>query len=318
MTRRVLVTGASGFVGSALVPLLLDQQWQVRVLTRARDNVAQQRWRHQVETLTGDLQYQANCHSIVRDIDVVVHLAGLAHVSATTGQHQQENFLNTKNLARAAADVGVKRFVFISSCKARYPSHSAYGYFKQQSERHLLALQTPMEIVCLRPGIIYGEGMRNNLGTLLQMLSKPRLPLAVESDRVMAMISRQDCCLAIAAALQHPALPARVWELNDGVRYTLTDLVGNIRKQLGLSAPMLVLPQWLLANAPVKILAGIAAALPPLRRKGLGTSTFQALFEEDYPVEPVFAEATGIHPTTTLYAELPQLLALDTQVAPAR
>jgi nucleoside-diphosphate-sugar epimerase len=308
MSGRVLVTGASGFVGSALITLLLNQQWRVRILSRTRNKLDSQPWRQQVEIVTGDLQQAATCHSAVRDIDAVVHLAGLAHVSATAAQHQQENFENTRQLARAAAAAGVQRFVFISSCKARYPEHSAYGYYKQQSEKHLLALPGNMQVVCLRPGIIYGVGMQNNLASLLRLLSKPRLLLSAQSSQVLSMIGRDDCCRAIAAALQHPALAGQIWELNDGVAYTLTDLVHKVREQLHLPPPLAEIPQWLAGNTLVRMLAGLAAGLPPLRRRGLGKSTFQALFEEHYPVQQTFADASGVHPSTTLYAELAALL----------
>lgn len=317
MTQRVLVTGASGFVGRTLVSLLLNSGWQVRVLTRSRDNVLQHSWRHQVEISTGDLQHDAACRSAVHGVDAIVHLAGLAHVGATDNQHRQENFENTKNLARAANDAFVKRFVYISSCKARYPAHSAYGYYKQQSELHLLSLKSMMQVVCLRPGIIYGPGMQNNLTTLLRLLSRPQLPISVESRQTLSMISLDDCCRAIATALEHPAAPGQIWELTDGTRYTLTDLVHTIRAQLQLSPPALVLPQWLAGNALARMLAGLAATLPSLRKRGLGTSTFQALFEENYPVELAFAQATGAQPTTTLYAELPTLLASVARAQPA-
>ena len=79
---RVLVTGASGFVGTHLVPMLLQQSYQVRVVTRDLDHLQHHAWRSQVEVMAGDLFDATICASVVAGVDAVVHLAGLAHVRA--------------------------------------------------------------------------------------------------------------------------------------------------------------------------------------------------------------------------------------------
>jgi nucleoside-diphosphate-sugar epimerase len=307
MSLTVLVTGASGFVGTALVPLLLRAGYRVRVLTRraassAHDSASILRRQEANDVVIGDLANALTCQQAVAGVDVVIHLAGLAHTRATAAQHRQQNLVNTQQLADAAVAAGVQRFVYISSCKARYPAHSPYGYFKQASEAYLLALAGAMGVVCLRPGIIYGPGMRNNLKSLLAVLSRPRLPCFINATNTISMIGLDDCCAAIAAAVTAPALVGRVWDVQDGTPYSLQPLVAEIRGSKGLPVPRYSCPRWLLWLG-----LAVAQLLPQLRRRGLGLTTYQALYHEHYPVNNAFADASGWSPRTTFYQQLPRL-----------
>jgi nucleoside-diphosphate-sugar epimerase len=306
MSLTVLVTGASGFVGTALVPMLLQAGYRVRVLSRS-SAAADCRLRGDdgvkaADVVVGDLSNALTCQQAVAGVDVVIHLAGLAHTRATAEQHRQHNYVNTQQLAQAAAAAGVQRFVHISSCKARYPEHSPYGYFKQASEAYLLALAGAMGVVCLRPGIIYGPGMRNNLKSLLAILSRPTLPCFINATNTISMIGVEDCCTAIAAAVTAPALVGGVWEVQDGMPYRMQQLVAEIRGSKGLPVPRYWCPRGLLWLGLV-----VAQRLPLLRHRGLGLATYRALYDEDYPINSAFAEASGWRPATTFYQQLPRL-----------
>ncbi len=299
---KILVTGASGYIGSALVPLLLQQQHQVSVVTRAAGNL-QQPWAEAVTLVEGDLSNEKVCQAAVAGVDAVVHLAGLAHVGASTQNHRQENFLNTQQLARAALAAGVKVFVYQSSSKANFPTHSDYGKFKRASETFLLSLISDMQVVCLRPGIVYGTGMRNNLRTLLKLLSKPSLPIFAKSSNAISMVSKNDCCRAIVAALNNKALAGKVWELNDGIPYTLQELVVQVRRRLQLPLPLLYCPRvlaWLAMAA--------AGEIPALRKRGLGLHTWRALYQEQANMNDEFTKVSGMKSSSTFYDALPELL----------
>lgn len=167
---RVLVTGASGFVGSALVTGLKQQGHDVVATTRTAVSVPVEGVNYQV---IGDLGGELDWHSALQDIDVVVHTAARVHVMDDSCDDplqafRQANVFATLGLARQAAEAGVRRFVFISSIKvsgeqtlpdipfrADEVSRPAdpYGISKLEAEDGLLALaaETGMQVVVVRP-----------------------------------------------------------------------------------------------------------------------------------------------------------------------
>lgn len=299
---KVLVTGASGYVGSTLVPVLLAAGHAVRVLSRQAAHLETLAANPLVELVQGDLGDSVVCQQATANVDAVVHLAGLAHARASHEQHRHATFITSVQLAKAAAANGVGRFVYLSSCKAKYPAHSSYGHFKLEAEQALLGLSSSMEVVCLRPGPIYGRGMRNNLTTLIQLARSPWLLAVPRADATISLIGVEDCARAIALAISHAALPGAVWAINDGQPYTLPHLVAAIRTAYRLRPVPMTIPPWVLW--PALAMAGL---WPPLRRRGVGLATYQTLFTEVYPVDTTFSDVTGFAATTNLYHRLATL-----------
>jgi len=296
---RILVTGATGFIGSHLVPVLLQGGHQLRLLSRVPAQHSE------LESITGTLPNPALCQQLCQGMDTVIHLAGIAHVSATPAELKRQNLDATLELAAAARAQGVKCFIFLSSSKAAWPTHSAYAAYKATAEKHLLALADPgkFSVHCLRPALVYGPGMRGNLRGLLRVLARPQLPVFIKSSNALGMLSVDDLCRAIAACLEKPELRGQVWQLADAESYTLDQIVYHVRASLGLPQPRVFVPRLLL-----HALALAADLVSPIYRSSFSMSTYKTLFVEQYRHDPAFAEHTGFCPADTFYRRLPALL----------
>jgi dihydroflavonol-4-reductase len=164
MPGRVLVTGATGFVGSHLARALTEAGHELRCGLRPTSDT---RWIDDLEfeRVRMDLANQGNLVEAVRDVDLVVHAAGLTR-SERAGDYHAVNAEGTRKLAAAAAETGVRRFVLISSLAARGPDASAgpgedhpasdYGESKLEAEAYLRGFTGSMEAVVLRPAAVYG------------------------------------------------------------------------------------------------------------------------------------------------------------------
>jgi UDP-glucose 4-epimerase len=296
---KVLVTGASGFVGRELVPQLLGAGHHIRALVHSRDVAGG------CEKITGALPEAALAKRLCAGMDAVVHAAGIAHVNAGIPALRAQNLDATLELAAAAKAQGVRKFIFLSSCKARYPEHSAYARFKAEAENALQKLHVPgtFEVICLRPALVYGKGMRGNLRSLLRLLRQPRLPIFLASANPFALISVQDLCRAIICVLASQSLPSQVWELSDGTEHTLDNLIREVRGSLKLDLPVLMLPRPLFRGA-----AFMAELMSPIVRTGFSMSTYRTLFEEVYRPDAEFSRHTGFAVQDAFPTRLPELL----------
>ena len=186
----ILVSGANGFVGKSLCRALVEQRQIVRTATRRTNTQVKNN-----ETLeVGELNGQSDWTKTFLDIKVVIHLAARVHVmndasADPLAEFRKVNVEGTLNLAKQAAKAGVKRFIFISSIKVN-GEHSdldkpfteedaanpqdAYGVSKYEAEQGLLliAQQTGMEVVILRPPLIYGPGVKANFKSMLHFVKR--------------------------------------------------------------------------------------------------------------------------------------------------
>lgn len=299
---KLLLTGAGGFIGSALLPALNTSACQIRALYRTPPV---SKLPEVVEVLSGDLCDEDLCIQGCIGVDVIVHLAGQAHVQSSKGSHIRNTYETSSKLVKAALAQGVKKFIYISSTKANYPLHSPYAEVKLATEKMLLNLHAKgdIQVVCLRPSLIYGRGMRGNLATLLKLLRYSALPAFPSSSIPLGMISLQDCCKAIALALNNESLGGASWELNDGQEYSLDALVKQIREYLGFAPPWLHLPE-----VSVKLAAKLAELSSPLTGTSIGMGTYRGLFKEPYEPDNNFAMKTGFIPQQTFHTELSVLM----------
>jgi nucleoside-diphosphate-sugar epimerase len=261
---RVLVTGATGFVGRALVRRLLADGRQLRAAVRPSAAALPP----EVETaVVGDIGPGTDWRAALAGVDAVVHLAARAHVvRESSGNahalYRSVNALGALRLAEAAAAAGVRRFVFLSSARvhgdrsagAAFTESSPllatdpYGRSKAEAERGLAALAAAghLEPVILRPPLVYGPGARGNFARLVALVARGvPLPLgAVRNRRSLVFVG--NLVDAIVRALDHAAAARETFMVSDGEDVSTPELVRRIARALGRPVRLLPVPPTLL------------------------------------------------------------------------
>ncbi|RON77850.1 SDR family oxidoreductase [Pseudomonas fluorescens] len=259
---KVWVTGASGFVGEALIFRLLVRQKYTPV--------AAVRGATRLQGLCPVARFELGASSAeqLSGIQVVVHAAARVHVMHETAsdalaEFRRVNVDGTLQLARSAAQAGVKRFVYISSIKVNGESTSSgrpftandipapqdpYGISKHEAEQalRLLGCETGMEIVIIRPPLVYGPGVKANFLSLLRWLDKGMvLPLgAIRNQR--SMVAIDNLLDLIEICLDHSAAAGQTFLVSDGDDLSTPRLLQRLASALGKNARLLPVPSTLL------------------------------------------------------------------------
>jgi nucleoside-diphosphate-sugar epimerase len=212
---RILVTGASGFIGSHLAPALAAAGHELR--------------------------------PSVEGCDAVVHLANIAHASASPRELHRVNVEGTLAQAQAALAAGARRFVYLSSIKAERPV-DAYGHAKRLAEQGLLGLRD-LEPVILRPPLVYGPRVRGNFLSLMRAIRRG-WPLPVASIRNRrSLLYVGNLADAVLRCLERSAA-GKVYALSDGVPVSTPELCRALARALGRPARLLPFPPALLRLLP--------------------------------------------------------------------
>lgn len=245
---RLLVTGATGFVGAALIRRLREEGRPVRAAVRK--DVALQG----VETVrVGDVGPRTDWSEALSGVDAVIHLAARVHVMDETAldpvaAFRTTNVVGTQVLAQAAAAAGVRRFISVSSVKAmvdediehvltesQAPSPtSAYGVSKLEGERALVeAAAGQMEWVIVRPPLVYGPAVGGNFGRLMRH-AMAGLPFPFGSVRNRrSMIFVENLASALCLCVGHPDAAGGTFLVQDGGPLSTAELYGMICEELG-------------------------------------------------------------------------------------
>lgn len=268
---RILVTGANGFLGRAVVEHLKARGRKVRAAVR-RDAGG---WPAGVEAVpVGDLSDATDWSAALRGVNAVVHCAARAHVLKDTAadplaQFRAVNTDATLALARQAAAAGVRRFVFISSIGVNgaetrgrpyrhddppHP-HSPYAVSKHEAELGLraLAAETGLEVVVIRPPLIVGPDPKGNLATLERVIGKGLpLPFGLVTRNRRDLVSRDALCDLIGVVIDHPAAAGETFLVSDGEPISTRTLLERMAAARGRSVTLLPVPPALLA-VPLKL-----------------------------------------------------------------
>lgn len=276
-----LVTGAAGFVGSALCQALARKGLRVRGAVRNAERISPSDAAAPEVIAVGDVGPATEWQAAMSDVDCVIHLVARTHALRNTGvaalaNYRRVNVEGTKQLAQIAARSGVKRFVFVSSIKVNGEStcdhpftekdtprpEDAYGISKWEAEQALwqVAADTGMQAVVLRPPLIYGPGVKGNLLHLLRLIARGwPLPLASVHNR-RSLVFVGNLAEAIMAAASSPTATSNTYLVSDGEDVSTPDLVRALASALNVPARLVPCPAGLLNFAARVIGRSDAAA----------------------------------------------------------
>lgn len=260
---QILVTGATGFVGRNLIPALISAGHNVRCAVAHKID-----WLQAEQVVINRLELQSDWSEALQDIDTIIHLAARVHImqdksASPLDEFCRVNSIATKNLAEQAAQYGVKRFVFLSSIKVNgeftlagspYTEESLvrpddpYAQSKLYAEQYLLSISqnTGMEIVILRPPLVFGPGVKANFLKMLQLVNKGwPLPFRrIKNKRSFVFID--NLVSAICAVTIEPKAANQIYLVADDESWSLSDLLDFLASTMNVRLKLFAVPGILL------------------------------------------------------------------------
>lgn len=269
MTEVVLITGGTGFVGGAVVRRLQsDGERSVVSAIRSGSDVANLPSDVPIVRVAG-LGVDTDWSDCLPDVTVAVHCAARVHVMQDEAAdplraYRNANVLGTMTLARQAAAAGVRRFVFLSSIKVNgemtapgrpfraddAPApEDAYAISKWEAEQALLALadETGMEVVIIRPPLVYGPGVKGNFASMLRWVAHGvPLPLGAVRDNRRSLVALDNLVDLIVTCIDHRAAANKVFLAGDGEDLSTAGLIERLAAAMGRPARLIDFPpRWI-------------------------------------------------------------------------
>lgn len=254
---KILITGASGFIGKKLVSALNTKKNTLRALSRSKIPG--------VETVFCNLQLEKISKEALKGVDTVFHLAGIAHdPSHQNGQEESKyiavNYKATKILADLAAESGVKKFIFLSSVKAggnlmdsscmseydQSEPEGIYGRTKREAELQVLrrGRQSGMHISIIRSALVYGPSMKGNLYDMFSGIKKGWFPSLPKILNRRSLVHVDDVVRAMLLVAEDSRANEEIFIVTDGIPYSSRDIYEVMRKLLGKSVPKWYVPKF--------------------------------------------------------------------------
>ena len=315
---KVLITGATGFIGRYLLPYLLKKCLTIRILVRQYSYDFQK----EIEQHIGDLTQPESLLYAAQDVEIVFHLGGFAHAWKGADleiKHDQINLIGTKNLLDECVRANVKKFIFFSSTKAVRDSKQCideqwtelpdtpYGNTKRKAEQLILSFGIKHNLpgCILRLSLVYGPSLKGNLQQMLQSIDKGFFLPIPPVHNYLSMVSVYDVCQAAWLASQNEKANGKIYFVTDEENYTTHLIYLLMRQALGLGKPFWYCPLWLF-----KLLAIIGDQLEYIFRRRLpfNTQAFNKLFSTSDYNSSLIREELGFKSQYSLSDLLPEIV----------
>jgi len=261
---QVLVTGAAGFLGSALIRELGRSEFHVRAMVHSANRSPS--WSPEVETVIADICDAQKVKEAVSGCDAVVHLAAKVHAMDDSASDQDYHAINvegTRYILDAAVASGTNRVVFASSVKVLGEETSgcvdetqapdpqtAYGRSKWQAEQLVseYAGRYGLTAVSLRLPMVYGPANRGNLHRMIEAIDHGRFPVLPRLSTVRSLLHVENFVQAVLLCLRAPCFKRAAYIVADAEPYCMTDLYDWLRAGLGKTPARWRVPLWILKS----------------------------------------------------------------------
>lgn len=257
---KILLTGATGFVGQHLMRSIKVNQ-EVTVLGKTIPS------EHDGDFFQYDLMSESPLHQAFKNIDVVIHAAARVHIMNDVATdplavYREANTVATLRLAEQAVKSGVKRFIFISTIKVNGEStqldapfsalstrlpEDDYGRSKSEAEVKLLKLaeSTGLEVVIIRPTLVYGPGVKANFAAMLKLVKKGiPLPFGCIKHNKRSLVSVGNLVDLISICIDHPRAANQVFLVSDGKDLSTSEIVRLMGQSMGKKIWQVPVPIW--------------------------------------------------------------------------
>ncbi len=305
--KRILVTGASGFVGRPLCQSIQEKGIRVIALNRSTHSGP---WDDEIVADITELTFNTR----LEQCDAAIHLAGITH-SDDIDRYECEriNVTGTIQLVESVIAAGIKRFIFVSSAKAiRFAEtvmlkEDSYGQSKYHAELelHRLAESAKIELTIIRPALIYGVGVKGNLDRMIKAIYRGWLPPLPETDHGISMISVNDVVEAINTILSNEVTISQTYTLMDNQVYSARRIYNEITAGFDRK-----LPKWYLPMPLIQSAAFMGDLIGKLfnTRLPINKEVVDKLFADFHYPSNEITQDTGWQPTQVLADVLPSII----------
>lgn len=263
---KLLITGATGFIGQALIAELMRQNFNISIAVRQKTNLFPDKVK---QFAVSDFEINPDFSASLAEVDCVIHLAGKAHVldkakASVLDEFRKINTELTLNLAKQAVTAGVERFVFLSSIGVNGNQNNQpfleidtpnpqepYAVSKYEAEQGLLKLakNSSLEVVIIRPPLVYGNNAPGNFGRLIQWAgAKIIFPLPLGAvNNVRSLIAIDNLVSFIITCILHPKAANEIFIISDDDNLSTTQLLKKIATAFNKKALLLPIPvSWMI------------------------------------------------------------------------